>query len=66
MVKVTGTLQASTEIMKASNSLIKLPQLSNTMREMSAEMMKVSLPTLLIACLVPTDARLRRTRRPAS
>jgi charged multivesicular body protein 3 len=45
MVKVTGTLQASTEIMKASNSLIKLPQLSGTMREMSAEMMKVrSLP----------------------
>lgn len=28
--------------MKASNELIKLPQLSATMREMSAEMMKVS------------------------
>jgi charged multivesicular body protein 3 len=27
--------------MKASNELIKLPQLSATMREMSAEMMKV-------------------------
>lgn len=57
MVKVTGTLQASTEIMKASNSLIKLPQLSNTMREMSAEMMKVRLPTLPVAWLVPTDDR---------
>ncbi|GAA5997821.1 ESCRT-III subunit protein VPS24 [Rhodotorula paludigena] len=48
MVKVTGTLQASTEIMKASNSLIKLPQLSNTMREMSAEMMKSGIMTEML------------------
>ncbi|GAA5958873.1 hypothetical protein JCM8115_000672 [Rhodotorula mucilaginosa] len=48
MVKVTGTLQASTEIMKASNSLIKLPQLSNTMREMSAEMMKAGIMTEML------------------
>ncbi|KAI5449554.1 Vacuolar protein-sorting-associated protein 24 [Naganishia albida] len=40
LVKVTGTFQKSTEIMKASNELVKLPQLSATMREMSAEMMK--------------------------
>ncbi|KPV75321.1 uncharacterized protein RHOBADRAFT_31704 [Rhodotorula graminis WP1] len=40
MVKVTGTLQASTDIMKASNALVQLPQLAGTMREMSAEMMK--------------------------
>lgn len=43
MVKVTGTLQKSTEIMKLSNSLIKLPQISQTMREMSMEMTKVSI-----------------------
>ncbi|GAA5861585.1 hypothetical protein JCM3774_002636 [Rhodotorula dairenensis] len=48
MVKVTGTLQASTEIMKASNSLIKLPQLSNTMREMSSEMMKAGIMTEML------------------
>lgn len=48
MVKVTGTLQASTEIMKASNSLIKLPQLSGTMREMSAEMMKSGIMTEML------------------
>lgn len=41
MVKVTGAFQKSTEIMKASNQLVKLPQLSATMREMQAEMMKV-------------------------
>jgi charged multivesicular body protein 3 len=42
MVKVTGSLQKSTEIMKLSNALIKLPQISQTMREMSMEMTKVS------------------------
>jgi charged multivesicular body protein 3 len=41
MAKVTGSLQKSTEIMKLSNSLIKLPQVSQTMREMSMEMTKV-------------------------
>jgi charged multivesicular body protein 3 len=41
MVKVTGSLQKSTEIMKLSNAVIKLPQISQTMREMSMEMTKV-------------------------
>ena len=41
MVKVTGSLQKSTEIMKLSNALIKLPQISHSMREMSMEMTKV-------------------------
>lgn len=41
MIKVTGSLQKSTEIMKLSNSLIRLPQISQTMREMSMEMTKV-------------------------
>ncbi|GAA5860987.1 hypothetical protein JCM8547_007998 [Rhodosporidiobolus lusitaniae] len=43
MVKVTGTLQKSADIMKASNSLMNVPQLSGTMREMSAEMMKAGI-----------------------
>ena len=43
MAKVTGSLQKSTEIMKLSNQLIKLPQISQTMREMSMEMTKVCL-----------------------
>ncbi len=41
MVKVTGAFQKSTEIMKATNQLVKLPELSATMRQMSQEMMKV-------------------------
>lgn len=40
MVKVTGAFQKSSEIMKMTNQLVKLPQLSATMREMSMEMIK--------------------------
>jgi len=43
MSKVTGSLQMSTEIMKLSNSLIRLPQISQTMREMSMEMTKAGI-----------------------
>jgi charged multivesicular body protein 3 len=46
MAKVSGSLRKSTEIMKLSNSLIKLPQISQTMREMSMEMTKVNVPVL--------------------
>ena len=42
MAKVTGSLQKSTEIMKLSNSLIRLPQISEVMRNMRMEMEKVS------------------------
>ena len=42
MAKVTGSLQKSTEIMKLANSLIKLPQISEVMRNVSMEMTKVS------------------------
>lgn len=45
MLHVTGHLQSSTEIMKLSNRLIKIPQLSQSMREMSAELMKVCVAT---------------------
>ena len=41
MMKVTGALQKSTEIMKLSNNLVKIPQISATMRDMSMEMTKV-------------------------
>ncbi|KIK95584.1 hypothetical protein PAXRUDRAFT_826857, partial [Paxillus rubicundulus Ve08.2h10] len=43
MLKVTGSLQKSTEIMRLSNSLIKLPQISQAMREMSMEMTKAGI-----------------------
>ncbi|KAL5527222.1 hypothetical protein ACEPAG_6013 [Sanghuangporus baumii] len=43
MYKVTGALQKSTEIMKLSNSLVRLPQISQVMREMSMEMTKAGI-----------------------
>ncbi|KZW04230.1 hypothetical protein EXIGLDRAFT_663708 [Exidia glandulosa HHB12029] len=43
MLKVTGSLQKSTEIMKLSNNLIKLPAISAAMREMSMEMTKAGI-----------------------
>jgi hypothetical protein len=50
MAKVSGSLRKSTEIMKLSNNLIKLPQISQTMREMSMEMTKVDSPILWLMC----------------
>ena len=50
MVKVTGAFQKSAEIMKTANQLVKLPQLSATMREMSMEMMKVSDTSDFVRC----------------
>jgi len=52
MVKVTGSLQKSTEIMKLSNALIRLPQISQTMREMSIEMTKVRVLSIQSRSLV--------------
>lgn len=43
MYKVTGSLQKSTEIMKISNKLVRLPEMSAAMREMSGELMKAGI-----------------------
>ncbi|KIY74061.1 vacuolar sorting protein Vps24 [Cylindrobasidium torrendii FP15055 ss-10] len=43
MFKITGSLQKSTEIMKQANALVKLPQVSQTMRDMSMEMTKAGI-----------------------
>jgi charged multivesicular body protein 3 len=41
VIKVTGALEKSTVVMKMVNTLVKLPELSKNMQEMSKEMMKV-------------------------
>ncbi|KAI5892748.1 Snf7-domain-containing protein [Schizophyllum commune H4-8] len=56
MAKVTGALQKSTEIMKLSNSLIRLPQISQTMREMSMEMMKAGILEEMTEDMLDMDA----------
>ncbi|CAG5866425.1 unnamed protein product [Menidia menidia] len=42
VLRVAGALQKSTEVMKAMQSLVKIPEIQATMRELSKEMMKVS------------------------
>ncbi|KZV75195.1 vacuolar sorting protein Vps24 [Peniophora sp. CONT] len=55
MAKVTGSLQKSTEIMKLSNSLLKLPQLSATMRDMSMEMTKAGIMEEMLDDIVDVE-----------
>ncbi|KAJ3053819.1 Charged multivesicular body protein 3 [Rhizophlyctis rosea] len=43
MLKVAGSLTKSTEVMKLVNNLVKLPEISQTMQEMSQEMMKAGI-----------------------
>ncbi|GJJ69929.1 charged multivesicular body protein 3 [Entomortierella parvispora] len=42
-LKIAGTLEKSTEVMSMVNSLVKLPQISMQMQEMTKEMMKAGL-----------------------
>lgn len=42
VLRVAGALQKSTDVMKAMQSLVKIPEIQGTMRELSKEMMKVS------------------------
>lgn len=41
VLRVAGSLQRSTEVMKAMQNLIKVPEIQATMRDLSKEMMKV-------------------------
>lgn len=42
-VKVAGSLQKSTEVMKTMQQLVRLPEIQKTMMEMSREMMKAGI-----------------------
>lgn len=42
-LRVAGSLQKSTEVMQAMQSLVRYPELANIMREMSKEMMKAGI-----------------------
>ncbi|XP_062903143.1 E3 ubiquitin-protein ligase RNF103 isoform X4 [Mobula hypostoma] len=43
VAKVTGALEKSTEVMKAMQNLVKIPEIQATMRELSKEMMKAGI-----------------------
>lgn len=44
VARVAGALQKSTDVMKAMQNLVKIPEIQATMRELSKEMTKVSHP----------------------
>ncbi|KAL2917225.1 Vacuolar protein-sorting-associated protein 24 [Polyrhizophydium stewartii] len=55
VVKVTGALQKSGEIMGMVNSLIKLPEISASMQEMAREMMKAGIIEEMISDTLEMD-----------
>jgi len=48
VVRLSGCLQKSAEVMKSMQSLVKVSEIAATMRELSREMMKVVLAKILL------------------
>ena len=55
-IKITGTLQKSTQMMHEVNSLIKLPELTTTMAKLQSEMMKAGILDEMISDTLALDA----------
>jgi len=54
--KIEGSIRASTGIMKDVNTLIRLPELTGTMRELSQELMKAGIIEEMVGDSLPDDA----------
>lgn len=53
--KIEGSIKASVGIMKDVNKLIRLPQLSQTMTELSVELMKAGIIEEMVGDMLPED-----------
>ena len=53
--KIEGSLKASTGIMKDVNSLVKLPELTGRMRELSQELMKAGIIEEMVSDVLPDE-----------
>ena len=53
--KIEGSLKASTGIMKDVNTLIRLPELTGTMQELSQELMKAGIIEEMVGDALPND-----------
>jgi len=51
--KIEGSLKASTSIMKDVNTLVKLPELTGTMRELSQELVKAGIIEEMVGDSLP-------------
>lgn len=53
--KIEGSLKASTSIMKDVNTLVRLPELTGTMRELSQELMKAGIIEEMVGDTLPDN-----------
>lgn len=53
--KIEGSLKTSTGIMKDVNSLVRLPELTGTMRELSQELMKAGVIEEMVGDMLPSE-----------
>jgi len=53
--KIEGSIKASTSIMKDVNSLVRLPELTGTMRELSQELMKAGIIEEMVGDSLPDE-----------
>ena len=53
--KIEGSLKASTSIMKDMNALIRLPELTGTMQQLSQELMKAGIIEEMVGDSLPSD-----------
>ena len=53
--KIEGSLKASTGIMKDVNTLVRLPELTGTMQELSQELMKAGIIEEMVGDVLPDD-----------
>lgn len=53
--KIEGSIRASTGIMKDVNSLVRLPELTGTMRELSQELVKAGIIEEMVGDMIPDD-----------
>ncbi|KAJ9501428.1 Vacuolar protein-sorting-associated protein 24 [Exophiala xenobiotica] len=53
--KIEGSLKASTSIMKNVNTLVRLPELTGTMTELSQELMKAGIIEEMVGDTLPND-----------
>ncbi|EXJ84610.1 hypothetical protein A1O3_05280 [Capronia epimyces CBS 606.96] len=53
--KIEGSLKASTGIMKDVNTLVRLPELTGTMQELSQELMKAGIIEEMVDDVLPND-----------
>jgi len=56
--KIEGSIKASTGIMKDVNSLVRLPELTGTMRELSQELMKAGIIEEMVGDIIPDEGLL--------